>query len=65
MENASFYYSHGVMPAGSDEVLRKQQLDLQAAVMGDGARNVLKLCDGFGIPEHCIQAQIAVDRHSG
>lgn len=60
-ENAGFYYSLGVLPMGSDEVLRQQQLELQTALMGNNGRDLLTLCAGFGIPEHCIHAQIAFD----
>lgn len=63
MENASFYYSHGMLPAGSDDMCRHQQLQLQTVIMGERGKTVLSLCDGFGIPDHCIQAPIAFGRN--
>jgi acyl-CoA oxidase len=61
LENATFFYAHGVFEMRMDEMLRSQLLDAMAMLMADGGQPALQLCEGFDIPNHCLQAPIAFD----
>jgi acyl-CoA oxidase len=60
---AAFFYSSGALPLGSQSCLREAQLQLCSQLAAGGGVTLLELCDGFGIPDHCIQAPIAFDWH--
>jgi acyl-CoA oxidase len=62
-EEAAFFYSSGSLPVGSLSCMRDVQLQLCSQLMTGGGAALLQLCDGFGIPDHCIQAPIAFDWH--
>lgn len=56
---ADFYLSAGALPAGGLQGLRAAMLALCSRLMQDGV--LWELCNGFGIPDHCLQAPIAFD----
>ena len=56
---ADFYLSSGAVATGGAAQLRTAQLALCGQLMGNGV--LWKLCNGFGIPDHCLQAPIAFD----
>ena len=56
---ADFYLSGGALPAGSLPGLRAAVIALCSRLMADGV--LWELCNGFGIPDHCLQAPIAFD----
>lgn len=56
---SDFFLSSGALPAGGARALRSTQLSLCGALMGEGT--LWQLCNGFGIPDHCLQAPIAFD----
>jgi acyl-CoA oxidase len=62
-QEAAFFYSSGALPLGSQPRLREAQLQLCSQLASGGGAALLELCDGFGIPDHCIQAPIAFDWH--
>lgn len=53
------YFATGALPASAAAALRRQILALCAQLNADGGRLALALCDGFGIPDHLLQAPIA------
>jgi acyl-CoA oxidase len=54
---SDFYVGAGALPAGSTRGLRAARLQLCSQLMAEGV--LRRLCDGFGIPDHCLQAPIA------
>lgn len=61
LENATFYYAHGVFEMRMEDLLREQLICTMQELMVNGGQPALALCDGFGIPPHALQAPIAFD----
>lgn len=59
--SAAFYLASSALPPQAVQQLRAAMLALCKALVADGGRPVLALCDAFGIPDHCLQAPIAFD----
>ena len=57
--SADFFFASGALPRGQARQLRSAQLALCGQLMQDGV--LWELCNGFGIPDHCLQAPIAFD----
>lgn len=49
----------GALPPAAVPALRAKINDLCGQLAADGGRLALALCDGFGIPDHLLQAPIA------
>eukprot|EP00887_Chlorella_sp_A99_P007225 scaffold2.g7225.t1 len=55
------YLGAGALPgAGGAAAVRSQVNELCRALGADGGALALALCDGFGLPEHVLQAPVAV-----
>ena len=54
------YLAGGALPGAAVGPLRVKVNALCAELAGNGAKTALALCDGFGIPEHLLQAPIAL-----
>ena len=56
----SCYLAGGALPGNAVGPLRRKINALCAELSRDGAKQALALCDGFGIPDHLLQAPIAL-----
>ena len=54
------YLAAGALPGGALAPLRRKINSLCGEFAKDKARAALELCDGFGIPDHLLQAPIAL-----
>ena len=62
--DAAFFFAAGALPTGSAAALRGVMLGACAELMQGQGAALLRLCEGFNIPDHCLQAPIAFDwRH--
>jgi acyl-CoA oxidase len=60
-EGAAAYLAGGALPGSALALLRKKIHALCGTLIADGGRAALALCDGFGVPQHLLQAPIAQD----
>jgi acyl-CoA oxidase len=54
------YLAGGALPGAAARALRGKVNALCAALAADGGREARALCDGFGVPDHLLQAPIAL-----
>ncbi len=57
----AFYLAAGVMDGKAAAALRLAVNDLCARLSANDGKTLLRLCDGFGIPDHLMSAPIARD----
>lgn len=62
--SAGFYLASGTLCGADMKTIRELVNQACAALSGDGGALALRLCEGFGIPEHLIAAPIARDWRS-
>lgn len=56
----SDYLAGGALPGSAVAALRRKINGLCGALAAGGGRQALALCDGFGVPDHLLQAPIAL-----
>lgn len=58
---AAFYLANGVISRDDAAALRTAVNDMCRVLGGQGAAPALRLCEAFGIPDHLLQAPIALN----
>ncbi|KAK9816668.1 hypothetical protein WJX72_003499 [[Myrmecia] bisecta] len=59
--NLAFYLAAGVLNGQHAAALRLRVNEVCRQLVSDGGKPALRLCAGFGIPDHLLQAPIAFD----